>query len=93
MWKVPYVHPIFFGKKFVKSKNFHSFFRNVTITKIFIGKRIRLYAGNTKKSFNIRKLMLKFKLGDFSITKIFGSAIARSMANKEKRKKEDKKKK
>lgn len=93
VWKVPYVRPIFLSKKFIKSKIFNTFIRNVVITKIFLNKRIRLYSGFTRKSFDIRKLMLRNKLGCFCITKIFGSAISRSIANKEKRKKEDKKKK
>lgn len=37
--------------------------------------------------------MIGSKLGEFSITKIFGSAIAYSMALKAQKKKEDKKKK
>jgi len=37
--------------------------------------------------------MVGKKLGEFSMTKLFGSAIAQSMALKQKRKKEDKKKK
>jgi ribosomal protein S19 len=37
--------------------------------------------------------MIGLKLGDFSVTKIFGSAIAYSMALKAQKKKEDKKKK
>jgi hypothetical protein len=37
--------------------------------------------------------MVGRKLGSYSITKIFGSAIALSMALKQRRKKEDKKRK
>jgi ribosomal protein S19 len=87
------VHPVFLSKKFVKSNLFSTYIRNASITKIFIGKRIRLYSGNVRKTFDIRRLMLKNKLGDFSITKIFGSAISISIALKAQRKKEDRKKK
>jgi len=40
----------------------------------------------------VKKLLVGGKLGQYSISKVFGEAIGVNMALKEKRKKEDKKK-
>ncbi len=92
-WKLPYISPIFFSKMFFNSKRFFTFERHCTILTHFCGKTFRIYSGNAWKTVLIQRLMVGKKLGDFSITKIFGNAIALSMAIKQKRKKEDKKKK
>lgn len=92
-WKLPFINNIFLSNLFFKSSNFITSMRSCTILPHFIGKKIRIYSGRTWKSLIVNKFMVGMKLGEFSISKIFGSAISFSMALKAQRKKEDKKKK
>jgi ribosomal protein S19 len=91
-WKIPYISPIFFSKNFLKSKKFYTNRRNTTIAPHFIGKKISVYSGKVLKTVSVKKLLVGGKLGQYSISKVFGEAIGVNMALKEKRKKEDKKK-
>jgi len=93
-WKLPYISPYFLSYSFFKSKKFFTHKRNSCIAPHFLDKRMAVHSGNKWKSYLIRtNKMVGKKLGEFSMTKLFGSAIAQSMALKQKRKKEDKKKK
>lgn len=92
-WKIPFVSPIFFDRKFFKSNVLKVNHRNSTITRAFLKKRLSLHSGKVWKNVFPRFIMLGHKLGVYCFTKIFGRAIGQSMALKAKRKKEDKKKK
>jgi ribosomal protein S19 len=93
IWKIPYVHPLFLTKKFFKSKWFITRVRNITVTRKFRRKMICIHNGRVFIKRRMRLAMRGYKLGAFIMTKIFGRWIAKSMAIKAKRKKQDKKKK
>lgn len=94
VWKIPYVPKFFLSKTFFKFRKFITTVRNVTITRKFRRKKIRVYSGRTfKRILRMRKHMRGYKLGAFIGTKVFGRMIAKSMARKQKQKKLDKKKK
>jgi len=62
VWKIPYISPIFFSKKFFKSKKFFTKIRHTSISPKFFGKKIGVYSGNTPKTIFIRKYFLGIKL-------------------------------
>jgi ribosomal protein S19 len=90
-WKIPFTSSIFFRKKFLNSHNFNTYKRNSVINVNFIDKRLRVYNGFKYISFIVKKNMIGKKIGDFSITKVIGSAIILSKYLKMKLKKKKKK--
>ena len=92
-WKLPFVLPFFFGSKIVKSKIVFINRRSICIVPKFINFKFIVPSGKVKKSVYVRKLMVGTKVGEYAVTKIFGSTISLSMGMKEQRKKEDKKRK
>lgn len=67
--------------------------RNSTISNSYINKRLRIYNGRHFVSFIVKPGMVGQKFGEFSLTKVLGSAIRSSMDLKIKRKKKSKKSK
>lgn len=87
VWKIPYVSPCFFSKIFFEEvKELKSFSRNSLITDFFLKKKILIYSGRSWVKLTVQKTMVGLKLGEFSITKIMGSAISASMLKKNKEK-------
>lgn len=81
-WKLPYLKLNFFSKNFRSYNMYKTFFRNAIITGFFINRKFSIYSGKNWVSVIITKAMLGYKLGDFSITKVLGSAIYASMRRK-----------
>lgn len=92
-WKLPFILPKFLNINKFKSKIALITNKSMCIVPSFINFKFIVYSGNVKKSVHVRKPMIGSKIGEFVLTKIFGSEISNSMALKERRKKEDKKKK
>lgn len=87
IWKVPFIAPCFFSKSFFDgSKEIKTFYRNSLITEFFLKKKILIYSGKSWVKLVVQKPMVGLKLGEFSITKIMGSAISASMSKKNKEK-------
>lgn len=87
VWKVPYVSPFFFSKKVLEGNEvIKTDVRKTLISQYFFKKKFLVYAGRLWVRVNIKKPMIGLKLGEFSVTKIMGSAIPISMAKKEKKK-------
>ena len=85
VWKVPYVSPFFFSKKILEeNEGTKTYVRKTLITRYFYKKKFFVYAGRLWIRVTIKKPMIGLKLGEFSVTKIMGSAIPISMAKKEK---------
>lgn len=61
------------------------------ISKLFVGKTIRIYNGAVFKTITVKPLMVGKRLGDFSITKVLGRDIIASKALKMKKAKKRKK--
>jgi len=80
IWKVPYISPLLF--KFKENNNFKSFSSNSYISNFFSKKTILIYSGRHWIKVNIDKAMVGCKMGEFSLSKILGSAISVSMAKK-----------
>lgn len=92
-WKLPFILPIFLSSNTFKSKIALITNKSMCIVPKFVNFKFIVYSGNVKKSVHVRKLMIGSKIGEYVMTKIFGSGISNSMNLKERRKKEDKKKK
>ena len=90
-WKIPFISSIFFRKKFLDSYSFNTHKRSSIINVNFIDKRLRVYNGLKYISFIVKKNMVGKRIGDFSITKVIGSAIILSKYLKMKLKKKKKK--
>ena len=90
-WKIPFTSSIFFRKYFLNSHIFNTHKRNSIINVNFIDKRLRVYNGFKYISFIIKKNMIGKQIGDFSITKVMGSAILLSKYLKMKSKRKKKK--
>jgi ribosomal protein S19 len=90
VWKVPFISPFFFNKKFINFTAFNTWKRSSGIPLVFVDKRVRVYNGSKSISFIVTKDMVGKKLGEMSITKILGSAVAVSKKLKEKRKRKEK---
>ena len=86
VWKIPYVSPFFFSKKVLEEneEGIKTYVRKTLITQYFFKKKFFVYSGRLWIRVNIKKPMIGLKLGEFSVTKIMGSAIPISMAKKEK---------
>lgn len=85
VWKVPYVSPFFFSKKKLEENEvIKTYVRRTIITQYIFKKKFLVYSGRLWIRVNIKKPMIGLKLGEFSVTKIMGSAIPISMAKKEK---------
>jgi len=80
IWKVPYISPRFLQLK--EDIDFKSFSRNSYISNFFSQKTILIYSGRHWIKVNIDKAMVGCKMGEFSLSKILGSAISVSMAKK-----------
>lgn len=90
-WKVPFISTIFLREDFVNNLySFNTYKRNSTINTYLLDKRLRVYNGLKFISFIVRKNMVGKKVGEFSITKVMGSAISISMFLKKRRKKKKK---
>ena len=92
-WKLPFLKLNFFSKNFKNYKVYKTFYRNSVITEFFVNKKFSIYSGKNWVSVLISRAMLGYKLGDFSITKVLGSAIYASMRRKVLNKIQSKKKK
>ena len=92
VWKLPFVR-FFFLKKKVFNKNNKVIFtkdRSSTIIRPFITKKLCVYSGKSFKTFIINNFMVGHKFGEFSFTKIRGSAITESLILKGKLKRKEK---
>ena len=83
-WKVPFIHPLFFSKKFLKSSVFSTYIRTSLIGPLFIDKKLKIYNGLRFVSIFLNKNMVGDKIGEYSISKIMGSKIVYSMRRKKK---------
>jgi len=84
VWKLPFTHRIFFSNKFSQQGNTVDGFltknRSSTILDFFLRKKICVYSGKGYISIYFDKAAFKsHKLGEFSFTKIRGSAITQSL--------------
>jgi len=93
-WKVPFISNLVLSKDLSDVyKVFNMWNRNSTIPKIYIDRKLRVYNGRHFISFVVKPAMVGQKIGEFSITKVLGSAVGLSMELKAKRKKRSKKSK
>ena len=94
VWKVPYIPGLieFHGYNW-RYRVFYSSFRNITIPDTYIDRNMRVYNGKHFISFIVKSAMVGQKFGEFSLTKVLGSAIHSSMQLKSRRKKKNKKSK
>lgn len=91
VWKVPYISPFFFNKKFLKMKEINVWKRNSSIPFTFVDKCVRIYNGKSLISIRaLRREMVGLKFGNFSIPVVMGSAIAINKALKARRKRREK---
>lgn len=64
--------------------------RNSIIPSVFLDKKFRIYNGKSFVSIIISRDMVGHKFGEFSITKVLGSQIAKSVVLKAERKRREK---
>ncbi len=89
-WKIPYISPFLFRNKFLAMKSFNIKNRKSIIPFTFLNKRIRIYNGFTFISMEVTRDKVGHKLGEFSITKVIGGDISKSIALKAERKRREK---
>ena len=85
-WKLPYIHSIFFKKKYYLKKTVNLKIRNSCIPCYFIDKRIFIYNGIWNLSKNVTSNMIGFKFGEFSFTRRV-DALLHTKKKKDKKKK------
>jgi ribosomal protein S19 len=79
-WKLPYTNYYFFSNRFKSASVFFTRDRRSTILNFFIKKKIKVYSGKSYITVNLDKSnFIGYNLGDFSFTKIRGSAITQSL--------------
>jgi ribosomal protein S19 len=94
VWKLPFVYQYYVKGNILNENNriFITRKRALTILRIFVDRKFYIYSGKTFKASNINKFMIGCKLGEFSFTKIRGSAITESLILKGKLKRKEKNK-
>lgn len=85
-WKLPFIHSIFFKKRFISKLSPRIRIRNSTLPFSFVSKRIRVYNGIWYLSSDVVSNMVGFKLGQFSYTRRFGADIHSKDKRKRKKK-------
>jgi len=85
IWKIPYIHPIFWNKSSQSRLEIKTNMRKTTIPASFEGKTITIYNGRKYEPFLMKEEMKGFKLGDFSFTKIIGINRGKKKGKKKKR--------
>jgi ribosomal protein S19 len=87
IWKLPYIHTVFFKKRFFFKNFFNLKIRNSVIPSSFCDKRIRIYNGIWYLSKDIALNVVGFKVGEFSFTKRSDTQIHLKFKSKKKSKK------
>jgi len=85
-WKLPFIHSIFFKKRYVLKPNSILRIRNSVLPAPLVSKRIRVYNGIWYLSSEVVTNMIGFKLGQFSYTRRFGADIHSKDKRKRKKK-------
>lgn len=62
----------------MSANSFNTRIRESLITKAFLDKTLRVYNGQTLKSFYVRGDMVGKRLGEFSVSKTLGSDIGQT---------------
>ena len=87
VWKFPFTSSLFLKWSYKGVKSYSTQRRDFTVLKSNVHKKVRIYNGKKFINFYIRPVMVGHKLGEFALTKIMGSAITLSKAEKAKSRK------
>lgn len=87
VWKLPFIHNVFFKKRLLVKKLFNFKLRNSSIPYSLVDKRIRIYNGIWFLSHDVALNTVGFKLGEFSFTKRCDTQIHLKSKSKKKSKK------
>lgn len=70
-WKLPYISPLLYQKRFINNNSFSFRFRNSIIPSNFIEekKKVKIFNGIWYISIQLSNNMLNCKFGEFSFTK------------------------
>lgn len=87
IWKVPYIHNMFFTNMLKNKKIFNVWHRSSTIPAYFLNKKFKVHNGIWLLTVNIKSLMIGHKFGEFAFSKRMGKEIHFKKNNKKKNKK------
>lgn len=87
VWKIPYIHNVFFTNMLKNKKIFNVWHRSSTIPAFFINKKFKVHNGIWLLTLNVKSLMVGSKFGEFSFSKRMGKEIHFKQKNKKKNKK------
>ena len=85
IWKVPYIHNIFFSNMLKNKKIFNIWHRNSIIPSIFLNRKFKVHNGIWLLTTNIKFSMIGYKFGEFSFSKRMGREIHFKQKNKKKK--------
>lgn len=69
VWKLPYIHNVFFKKRLIFKKRINFVMRNSIIPRTFLDKRLSIYNGAWSLSRNVITSTVGLKLGEIAFTK------------------------
>lgn len=87
VWKLPFIHNVFFKKRLLLKNLFNFKLRNSLIPATLVDKRLRIYNGIWFLSHDVSPNTVGFKLGEFSFTKRCDTQIHLKFKSKKKSKK------
>lgn len=85
IWKVPYIHNIFFSNMLKNKKVFNIWSRNSIIPFIFLNRKFKIHNGIWLLTTSIKFSMIGYKFGEFSFSKRMGKEIHFKQKNKKKK--------
>jgi len=84
-WKIPYILPLFFSKRFLLKNKSKSWIRNSIIPNSFLNKTFYVYNGRIHLPVLVKSDMIGRKFGEFSITKSLGYKVKKKSKRIKKR--------
>ena len=85
IWKIPYIHNIFFTNMLKNKKIFNIWHRSSTIPFSFLNKKFKVHNGIWLLTLNVKSLMIGRKFGEFSFSKRLGRDIHFKQKSKKKK--------